>query len=160
MENEANAEVQVYLSKDQQRALAMYDDKISEETCLTKGDKAPPSAPSDNLSDMTGSTRESKAKRYAAAEVQNVTQQYMGTISTMQGDVAQKDDKITKLELQLLQMADNANIISEPHVLTIDSDESIGSTPSDHNEPMSGSDSLSRESKRTADNISPEESAL
>ena len=62
MEDEANAEVQIYLSKDQQWALAMDGDNVPEETCLTKGDKAPPTAPSEDLSDMMGSIRDSKAK--------------------------------------------------------------------------------------------------
>ena len=107
MENEANAEVQVYLSKDQHRTLALDGDDILEETRLTKGDKAPPPATSDDLSDMTGSTRESEAKRYAAAEVQNVTQQYMGTICNMRDDVAHKYDEI--VQLQLLQIAKQKN---------------------------------------------------
>ena len=61
----------------------MDGDNVSEKTRLTKGDKAPPTAPSDDLFHMTELTRESKAKRYAAAEVQTVTQQYMGTISNI-----------------------------------------------------------------------------
>ena len=62
MEDEANAEVEICIFKDQQRALALDTDDISMDTRLTKGDAAPPAAKFDNLSDMTISTRESKAK--------------------------------------------------------------------------------------------------
>ena len=57
MEDEANAEVEVFISKDHQRALTLDDDTIiSEETRLTKGDRAPPAAASDEISEMTGCT--------------------------------------------------------------------------------------------------------
>ena len=105
MENEANAEIEVYISKDHQRALTLDDDSfVSEETRLTKGDAAPPAAKSDELSDMTGSTRESKAKAYADSAVKEVAAQYTSTISNMNSDLGLKDDRIEQLELLLKQM--------------------------------------------------------
>ena len=116
MEDQANAEVQEFISKDQQQALALDSDVFSVETRLTKGDAAPPPAatkdncmttPSnaDDLSDMTGSTRESKAQAYAASATKIVAAQYVGQISTMNTDIASKDDEIARLKLQLQQLA-------------------------------------------------------
>ena len=84
MEDEVNAEQDVFISKDHQRALAMdEDDKISAETRLIKGDEAPPPATTDDVSEMTGYNRESKAKAYAEIAVNEVAKQYTATILTM-----------------------------------------------------------------------------
>ena len=105
MEDEVNAEQDVFISKDHQRAMAMdNDDDISTETRLTKGDLAPPPAATDDVSEMTGSTRESKAKAYAESAVNEVAKQYTATISTMHNDLGAKDDKIAQLELMLAQL--------------------------------------------------------
>ena len=65
-----NADKKVFISKEHQRAMAAEgDDEISEETRLTKGDRVPkPANDTDDsdLSTLTGETRESKAKAYAA----------------------------------------------------------------------------------------------
>ena len=62
MEDEVIAEPEIYIYKDQQRALQLgNDDDISAETRLTKGDVAPPPATTEDVSEMTGSTRESKS---------------------------------------------------------------------------------------------------
>ena len=109
MEAEANAETEVFISKDQQIAMALQDEDISVETRLTKGDAAPPPARQldDDLSEMTGSTRESKAKAYADKAVKEVAQQYSSTITNMQGDIGEKDEKIAQLELLLAQMKES-----------------------------------------------------
>ena len=105
MEDEVNAEREVFISKDHQRALAMdEDDEISVETRLTKGDAAPPAATTDDVSEMTGSTRESKAKAYAESAVNEVAKQYTATISTMNSDLGAKEDKIAQLELLLSRL--------------------------------------------------------
>ena len=58
MEDEANSEVEVYISKDQQRVLALDDNiTVSDETRLTKGDASPPAATSVEVSEINGSTR-------------------------------------------------------------------------------------------------------
>ena len=104
MEDQANAEVAVFISKDHQRALTLDDDTvISDETRLTKGDKAPPGA--DDMSEMTGSTRESKAKRYADSAVKDVAAQYSSTIANMNNDLGVKDDRIEQLELLVRNMS-------------------------------------------------------
>ena len=56
------------------------------ETQLTKGDKAPPPAKNadDKISVLTGETRESKAKSYAAAESKKVAAAYSDTVATLQ----------------------------------------------------------------------------
>ena len=82
----------------------MDTDDVSAETRLTKGDAAPPPAPKDDLSDMTGSTRESKAQRYANAQVKEVVSQYSTQITSMRTDIHGKDDRIAQLELRLQQM--------------------------------------------------------
>ena len=105
MEDEANAEAEIFISKDHQRALTMDEDSVvSEETRLTKGDRTPPAASSDDVSEMTGSTRESKAKAYADSAVKEVAAQYSTTIATMNDDIGMKDDRIEQLELLLKQM--------------------------------------------------------
>jgi hypothetical protein len=108
LEDEANAEPVVYISKDHQRALALDTDEVSVETRVTKGDAAPPPAlldgKEDELSAMTGSTRESKAKRYADEAVKAVAAEYSGTILNMNSDIGQKDDRIAELEMLLLSL--------------------------------------------------------
>ena len=106
MEAEACAETDVQISKDHQIALARDDDDISCETRLTKGNAVPPSAEknSDDISDMTGSTRESNAKAYADKAVKEVAAQYSNTISDMHNNIGAKDAKIAQLELLVTQM--------------------------------------------------------
>ena len=142
MEDQANAEVQAFISKDQQQALALDDDVFSVETRLTKGDAAPPPvatmddnvAPSpntDDLSDMTGSTRESKAQAYAASATKIVAAQYVGQISTMNTDIASKDDEIARLKLQLQQLVSPSTDIQDPpEPSVLPSDEEPNKTPS------------------------------
>ena len=43
--------------------MTMDEEDISEETRMTKGDRAPPPLPDEEMSEITGSIRESKAKR-------------------------------------------------------------------------------------------------
>lgn len=114
MEAEACAETEAHIGKDEQMAMAREDDDISLETRLTKGDAVPPSSlpNSDEISDMTGSTRESKAKAYADKAVKEVAAQYSTTISDMQNNIGEKDTKITQLQLlvtQLQNSQDGAN---------------------------------------------------
>ena len=106
MEDAALAEVDVFVSKDQQKAMALDEDDISEETRLTKGDKTPPPAQGSNedVSTMTGDTRESKAQRYADSAVKEVASQYTSTITNMQYDISNKDDTIADLQRKLLQL--------------------------------------------------------
>ena len=106
MEDAALAEVEVFVSKDQQKAMALDEDDISEETRLTKGDKTPPPAQGSNedVSTMTGDTRESKAQRYADSAVKEVASQYTSTITNMQYDISNKDDTIAELQRKLLQL--------------------------------------------------------
>ena len=71
---------------------------------MTKKDTAPPPAQpvnQDEVSEITGSTRESKAQRKADAAVKEVTLQYSGQISSMQRDINDKDNKIAQLEMLL-----------------------------------------------------------
>ena len=109
MEEEVNAVQVQYISKDHQHALAMEEDDVSVETRLTKGDAAPTPVilvgdPPDEQSEMTGSTRESKAKKYAAEAVREVANEYSGTILNMSSDIEKKDDRIAQLELMLRNM--------------------------------------------------------
>ena len=129
MEMEANAEPQAYISKDHQRAMALDNDEVSVETRLTKGDAAPPPAVdgenNEELSEMTGSTRESKAKQYAETAVKEVVAEYSGTIVNMTNDLEAKDDEITKLRMMLLSLKNSEGNVD----LTKDTD-----TPGDNPE--------------------------
>ena len=109
MEEEVNAVQVQYISKDHQQALAMDGDEVSVETRLTKGDAAPTPVilveePQDEQSEMTGSTRESKAKKYAAEAVREIANEYSGTILNMTSDLDKKDDRIAQLEMMLSNM--------------------------------------------------------
>ena len=109
MEEEVNAVPVEFISKDHQAALALDNDDYSAETRLTKGDAAPTPAivlnsTADAQSEMTNSTRESKAKRYADAAVKEVANEYSGTILNMTADIDQKDDRIAQLEMMLNTM--------------------------------------------------------
>ena len=103
MESEAQAEYEPFLSKDQQMVMALPNDKISVETRLTKGDAAPPPAHTDDVFEMTGSNRESKAKTYANKAVKEVAAQYSSTITNMQGDIGAKDEKLLNWSYYLLR---------------------------------------------------------
>ena len=81
MEDKINTETVAYISKNHQRSMAMDNDEILDETRITKGDHAFPTAnKNDELSELTGSTRESKAKAY-----------------NMSSDISAKDHKIEQL---------------------------------------------------------------
>ena len=104
MECEAIAEVEQFISKEQQLAMATDKDDVSVETRLTKGDAVPPPADTDDISDMTGSTRESKANAYAAKAAKEVAAQYTTTINSMKADMGDKDNEIAELKLLLQQL--------------------------------------------------------
>ena len=91
-----NAEI--YIPKEHQQTLAIDKDEISEEARLTKGDAAPPTtthttSPKDDLSTLTGSTRESKAKACADSAVKKVASQYSETIITMKSNIGEKSQE-------------------------------------------------------------------
>ena len=102
MENEMNAEEETFISKHHQLAMVLDDDIISVEKRLTKGDAPPPPVQqlcnSDEVSDITGNTRESKAKLYAEKAVKEVASQYSETIALKDTDLGVKDDKLQNLK--------------------------------------------------------------
>jgi hypothetical protein len=108
----ALAEKDSFISKDQEAVLALADDDVSIETRVTKGDAAPNSY-KDDVSEMTGSTRESKAQAYADKAVKAVAVQYTDTICNMQNDLGSKDDKIAQLELMLKKLQNESNAADE-----------------------------------------------
>ena len=62
------------------------EDLQSIESRLTKGDVAPTKAKdNEDFSALTGYTRESKAKAYAAAKTKKVSLQYVDTINDLNG---------------------------------------------------------------------------
>ena len=101
MENEANTQVEIFISKDQQRSLALDTYEMSVEIWLTKGYIAPPTAKSDELLDITGSSRELKAKVYSDRTVKEVDTQYSSTISNMNEGMGAKDKKIVQFLIKL-----------------------------------------------------------
>lgn len=63
-----------------------WDDNISVESRLTKGDSTPAAADdatNSDVSTITRETRESKAKAYAAKVMKAVAAQYIGTIEEL-----------------------------------------------------------------------------
>ena len=127
MEAEVNAEPTAFISKDHQRAMALDTDEVSIETRLTKGDAAPPPAINidegdDEHSALSGSTRESKAKRYADAAVKEVAAEYSGTILNMADDIGQKDDKIAELERLIRSMQQNDQQVDQETNTAMDID--------------------------------------
>ena len=100
VEDHANAEIQIFISKDHQIALAMGLDDALVETRLTKGDAAPPPIPKDDFSDMTGSTRESKAQRYVNTQGKEVASRYSTQITSTRTDIHDKDDRITQFRIK------------------------------------------------------------
>ena len=80
---------EVYISSAHKKAMAVEgdDDLESVDTRLTKGNVAPPALTSftndDDISNITGNTRESKAKAYALEESKKVATQYISSIDAM-----------------------------------------------------------------------------
>lgn len=104
MAENTGAQREIFITKDQQVAMAMKgDDDASIESKLTKGDIAPPSAVknNDNISVLTGETRESKAKAYAAEESKKVASQYVGTISNLTSKLERTSNAMAELEAKL-----------------------------------------------------------
>ena len=102
LENEMTATREIFISKDQQRALAQDGDTVfSVESRLTKGDVAPPQADNSIVSALTGETRESKAKAYAAEESKKIAAQYVGTISALNSKFKESDKKVETLQSDL-----------------------------------------------------------
>ena len=83
---------------------AEEDDDVSLESRLTKGDQTPPAAVNKDdtdLSTLTGETRESKAKAYAAEATKAVAAQYIGTIEELKSKQKADDNKFAAIERQL-----------------------------------------------------------
>ena len=120
----ALAEKDTFISKEQEAALALEEDNISIETRLTKND-ASPNLLNDEVSEMTGSTRESKAQAYADKAVKAVAAQYSDTICNMQTDIGAKDNKIAQLELMLKKLKNGSSSIGSEDDLSISSTEKL-----------------------------------
>ena len=96
LEMNITSEKEVFISQSHQQALATENDDIaSVETRLTKGDVAPPKLDNpDDVSALTGETRESKAKAYAAAETKKVASQYIATIEDINASHNQEMEEL------------------------------------------------------------------
>ena len=150
MDEEVNAVPIAYISKEHQQALAMDNDEVSVETRLTKGDAAPTPAITikdavDDQSEMTGSTRESKAKKYADEAVKEVINEYSGTIINMSSDLEQKDSRIAQLEMMLKNMNNASLLGTKESPITMPADGTTGqdntSPPAEDNTNLSFSSS-------------------
>ena len=105
---------EVFISEAQKVAMTVEGDKVDTlDTKLTKGDEAPPvtdSVATDGLSDLTGNTKESKAKPYAADASKKVATQYISSISNMKVEHNQAmAELIEKLRTAELKMESNKN---------------------------------------------------
>ena len=127
------AEKEVFISASHQIAMAAEGDEVeSVTTRLTKGDVAPPTIkPSDDLSALTGETRESKAKAYAAVETKKVSLQYVDTINQLNGKhEAQVDDLQAQLDAALRTLKNSKGVDK----LEVDSVSNAKSVDPDDNE--------------------------
>ena len=129
----ALAEKDTFISKEQEAAMALEGDNISVETRLTKNDAAP-IVLNDEISDMTGSTRESKAQAYADKAAKAVAAQYSDTICNLQTDLGTKDNKIAQLELLLKKLKNGSSIIGSEDDLSISSTEKLPMLEKRHKE--------------------------
>lgn len=78
-----------------------WDDNISVESRLTKGDSTPAvadDATNSDVSTITRETRESKAKAYAAKVMKAVAAQYIGTIEELMTKQKADDNKFTAIK--------------------------------------------------------------
>ena len=81
------AEREIFISDTHKQAMAMEGDDInSVDTRLTKNQAPVKLNESDSLSEITGETRESKAKAYAVQETKKVSLQYIDTIAQLNGN--------------------------------------------------------------------------
>ena len=122
IESLALAEKDTFISKEQETTMALEADNISIETRLTKNDAAP-TLLNDEVSEMTGSTRESKAQAYADKAAKAVAAQYTDTICNFNTDIGAKDNKIAQLELMLKKLKNSSNSIGSEDDLSISSTE-------------------------------------
>ena len=90
-------QINIYISKEHQKVVAEErDDEISIETRLTKWDKisaGAEDADESDFSDLTGETRESKAKPYAVETTKQVAAQYIGTITELNLQIKTSNDR-------------------------------------------------------------------
>ena len=136
IEKTITASNEVFISESHQKALAIDGDDIeSVATRLTKDDDAPPAAKGDDLSALTGETRESKAKAYAAAESKKIATQYNATIDGLKDQHKQEMDDI-RAQLALLQSKDAVSIPSAATPDPQTNDMSGLSESSDDDEPI------------------------
>ena len=101
-----------YISQAHKAAMCTEeDDAESIDTRLTKDDDAQPEAAStstDDVSNLTGETRESKAKAYAAEESKKVALQYIDTMDNMKSDhMKELEEMKSTLAAALLQLGIN-----------------------------------------------------
>ena len=81
------AEREIFISDTHRQAMAMEGDDInSVNTRLTKNQAPGKLTENDSMSEITGETRESKAKAYAAHETKKVPLQYIDTIAQLNGN--------------------------------------------------------------------------
>ena len=105
---------EVFISETQRTAMAMEGDDINTvDSRLTKGSEAPPTADlnvQDGCSTLTGETRESKAKAYAAEESMKVASQYISSIDNMKSE---HDKQIAELmyKLKAAELAKDSPIL-------------------------------------------------
>ena len=108
------------------------DDIASISSRLTKGDIAPQKAVvDDSCSTLTGDTRESKARAYAAEETKKVTLQYVKQIDTIK---EQNENKVAYLQAQLDVVLKKLQLSEEGKPKETQADEHCNSNVSHNNE--------------------------
>ena len=100
-----NVNKYIYISKEHQQVMETEgDDDLLLESRLIKGDQTPAAAvdkDDTDVSTLTGDTRGSKAKTYAAESTKAVVAQYIGTIEELNSKQKADDNKFAAIEQQL-----------------------------------------------------------
>jgi hypothetical protein len=166
----AQPEADVYISKEHARALQTQTDPIDDEdTVLTKHDKNPQKVTHSShqevinldddggsLSDMTGSTKSSKAKRYANEAVKAATEEFLKGQAVMHSNLLEKDNRIQEKDNKIMELMEQLERLRNVEIATNDqpSDPLSDMAMSvDNSVPNTGGQSSSSGSKRSKASI-------
>ena len=133
------AEREIYISDTHRQAMAMEGDDINSVNTRLTTNKAPDKVnENDSMSEITGETRESKAKAYAAQETKKVSLQYIDTIAQLNGnhqnEMEEMQEKLAAIMKQLeMTKQGSVKVVTKEISETINVDMDVGSGLSESN---------------------------
>ena len=166
------AEREIFISDTHKQAMAMEgDDLNSVDTRLTKNQAPGKINGNEEMSEITGETRESKAKAYAAKETKKVSLQYIDTIEQMNGnhqnEMVDMQDKLAALmkELEKAKEGNKSDKVihrnsKDEHEMEVDSGLSESSHDNTDEEEQGDDEDLSGISSSSASNNEDEEDSV